>query len=290
MQLPPLVTARLENWQRPVKTNADAAQELSDWVWEKWNAGQWAINLPSDIQADAVALKRRKDTIHPSGTAKIAEELLEAAEAAQVGFNDEIATLGKGNLNKDSFELLQHILHLPIRPVNDYMTAAIKKLEGRVALNEIYPEATSKAIKAELAPYEKALALNSFSGVQFGDRREREIRESLIHKAGCACKKCKKTVDLYNGELHHRDPNKKKFGLDQATIKRVLRKYGHDGGMVRILDEFKKTMLLCRDCHKEVHRDNLKPYFDKAYWPYLDRPKKRENRRLFNTRRLDDVA
>ena len=289
MQLPPIIQDRTANWRTPPTPPIDRQKEFADWVWEKWNIGQLTAPLPYDTYSRALDLKRRKDLLQPTGENKVTEELGEVLEEAPQADKDVVKALAGGKVGLQQFERLQHALGLPMTPLRDYMDAAINKLEGRVALNEAYPQATSKDIKYALGAYETLAGIKAF-GVKFGQRQEREIRESLLHKAGCHCKRCKKTLDLYQSHLHHTNPNKKKFGLDQGTIKRVLRKYGQEGGMVRILEEFKKTVLLCEPCHKTVHKTGERAFFDKAYWPFLDRPRKRENRRLFNTRRLDDVA
>ena len=120
----------------------------------------------------------------------------------------------------------------------------------------------------------------------FTGRREHELRQSLLHKRGCTCAKCRQPVDFYESDLHHTNPDKKRFTLDQRTMGAILDGMGEEKGMLKILDEFAKTILLCRPCHKEVHQQGIKEFFDQAYWPKL----KKLTRKYNKMRGLDEVA
>ena len=99
----------------------------------------------------------------------------------------------------------------------------------------------------------------------FSGQRERKIREDLLHDRGCQCARCKKQVDFYQADLHHTDPRQKRFTLDQRTIGKILDGEGEQRGMIKILKEFAKTILLCRPCHVDVHKTNDPDYFDDDY-------------------------
>ena len=105
--------------------------------------------------------------------------------------------------------------------------------------------------------------------IKFKGRREHDIRQQLLDDKGCTCARCTKTVDFYNTDLHHTNPNKKKFTLDQKTIGAILDGEGMVQGMKKILAETAKTILLCRTCHKAVHANPRKElaYFDPDYRP-----------------------
>lgn len=95
----------------------------------------------------------------------------------------------------------------------------------------------------------------------FSGQRERQLREDLIHKAGCRCKRCGESVDFYQWDFHHTSPKEKRFTLDQETMKSILDGEGEARGLAKIMKEFAKTILLCRPCHKEVHKNNEQEFF-----------------------------
>jgi 5-methylcytosine-specific restriction endonuclease McrA len=104
---------------------------------------------------------------------------------------------------------------------------------------------------------------------QFGGEREHFIRRNLLHDKGCQCAKCLQPVDFYESDLHHTNPNKKRFTLNQGTIKSILDGMGMEKGMKKIQEEADKCILVCRDCHKEIHSKGLKEFFDRDYWPFM---------------------
>ena len=59
--------------------------------------------------------------------------------------------------------------------------------------------------------------------------------------------KCLRCGDnrFYCLDFHHRIPSEKDFSISHA----ISGKYGHD----RILEEIKKCIVLCKNCHSEVH-------------------------------------
>jgi len=74
------------------------------------------------------------------------------------------------------------------------------------------------------------------------DRRKR-IKRILIEKLGGQCCCC--GYDRYDGalEFHHVNPSEKKFSLGKMVSKSL-------GDIVK---EIQKCVLLCSNCHKEVH-------------------------------------
>ena len=98
----------------------------------------------------------------------------------------------------------------------------------------------------------------------FSGWRERQLREDLIHKAGCTCKRCGESVDFYQWDFHHTNQKNKRFTLDQGTMKSILDGEGEVKGLAKIMREFAKTILLCRPCHKEVHKNNESAFFDEV--------------------------
>ncbi len=76
------------------------------------------------------------------------------------------------------------------------------------------------------------------------DKRRKQIRQmSLDYKGGkcqiCGYNKCIRALDF-----HHRDPEKKDFGLSAK---------GYTRSWDSVKTELKKCVLLCSNCHREVH-------------------------------------
>ena len=75
-------------------------------------------------------------------------------------------------------------------------------------------------------------------------KRRKKLREmAREYKGGkcilCGYAKCQRALNF-----HHRDPNQKEFGLSARGITRSWEK---------VRDELDKCILLCANCHMEVH-------------------------------------
>lgn len=75
-------------------------------------------------------------------------------------------------------------------------------------------------------------------------KRRRKIRSITVEYLGgqcmiCQYKKCSAALDF-----HHRDPEQKKFGLSQRGLTRSWE---------RVKTELDKCVLICANCHREVH-------------------------------------
>jgi hypothetical protein len=162
--LPAVVTTRQTNWQANPSVTLEAKQETADWVWEVWNAGRLAVPLPSHIERQAMELKRVKDGVFPSTAGKIKEELQEAASETGAPMTGELYHLALARyISPFMFEDIQNLLGMPIIPAEQYMQAAIWKLQGRVATNQANPKASSEAIKAATKDYETTSARKAFN-------------------------------------------------------------------------------------------------------------------------------
>ncbi len=73
--------------------------------------------------------------------------------------------------------------------------------------------------------------------------RRRGIKRKLIKEAGGKCIKC--GYDKCAGvlEFHHLDPKTKSFNIGKA---------GNSMSLFRLLEEIKKCILLCANCHREI--------------------------------------
>jgi hypothetical protein len=79
---------------------------------------------------------------------------------------------------------------------------------------------------------------------QIQDAQSRRNSKLKINEAhGGCCKRCGYNKTPWAMEFHHRDPKLKKFSLGSNTV-RCLQK---------LFDESKKCILLCANCHREIH-------------------------------------
>jgi hypothetical protein len=81
-------------------------------------------------------------------------------------------------------------------------------------------------------------------------REVRKIKRDEIHKLKQPCVKCGETRP-YVIDFHHIDPSKKEFEPSQIIT----------ASNVRLVNELKKCVCLCRNCHAEFH------------WLYGNKPK-----------------
>lgn len=75
-------------------------------------------------------------------------------------------------------------------------------------------------------------------------KRRKELRQKAINLWGgkckiCGYKKCDKAL-----EFHHIDGKDKEFGISQRGVTRSWKK---------VEQELKKCILICANCHREVH-------------------------------------
>lgn len=74
----------------------------------------------------------------------------------------------------------------------------------------------------------------------------KRAKKRLIEYKGGRCEKCgydKKMSNVY--DFHHIDPNEKEFGIAEGGTIRSLAK---------MKKEVDKCMLLCSNCHREIHQ------------------------------------
>lgn len=80
--------------------------------------------------------------------------------------------------------------------------------------------------------------------VQAVQRRRRKVKQMAIEYKGGCCEKC--GYNKYNEvlEFHHLDPTKKEFGIAYS---------GHCKSWEKVKKELDKCMLVCANCHREIH-------------------------------------
>ena len=86
--------------------------------------------------------------------------------------------------------------------------------------------------------------------------RQRNLKKQMIEYKGGKCERC--GYDRYYGalEFHHIDPDKKDFSLSH------LKRYSFNQ---IIIDELDKCILLCSNCHREIHGEQMN-----SKYPHLD--------------------
>jgi 5-methylcytosine-specific restriction endonuclease McrA len=77
------------------------------------------------------------------------------------------------------------------------------------------------------------------------DKRRRKNKQLLVEYKGGKCERCGYDKCIAALEFHHIDPATKEFGLTGNTY-----------SLVRQKAEADKCMLLCANCHREIHNEN----------------------------------
>lgn len=72
--------------------------------------------------------------------------------------------------------------------------------------------------------------------------------EAIIKRGG-ACEKCGYCKNIAALEFHHKDPNEKEFGIDSRRFSNT--------DLEKLEKELEKCILLCANCHREIHNENL---------------------------------
>lgn len=90
-------------------------------------------------------------------------------------------------------------------------------------------------------------------------QQERALTRKLeiIENKGGKCEICGYDKNIAALELHHLDPDKKSFPLDARHLGNTT--------IEKLLKESDKCVLLCANCHREIHNQHL----DKANMPKL---------------------
>lgn len=143
---------------------------------------------------------------------------------------------GKGTNTKISDVLIEKIkIYYKTHTINEtseefnVSTATVKKYcdNKRVKLNEIEKQK------------------NKVSAVT---KRRRKIKQLAVEYKGGCCVRC--GYNKYFGalEFHHLDPSKKDFSLSAK---------GHCIGWDKVKKELDKCILVCSNCHKEIHGEIL---------------------------------
>lgn len=77
-------------------------------------------------------------------------------------------------------------------------------------------------------------------------KRRDKLKELAIEYKGGCCQKCGYNKCLGALEFHHLDPNEKDFGIAEKGITRSFEK---------LKVELDKCILVCANCHREMHEE-----------------------------------
>lgn len=85
----------------------------------------------------------------------------------------------------------------------------------------------------------------------YAHQKERGLKRKmeLIMARGSKCEKCGYDKNISALEFHHIDPSKKEFPLDIRHLSNT--------SMEKIIEESKKCILVCANCHREIHYEEL---------------------------------
>ena len=75
-------------------------------------------------------------------------------------------------------------------------------------------------------------------------KRRKKIREMAVAYKGGRCERCGYNRVIEVLEFHHRDPSQKDFGISAR---------GYTRSWERVRCELDKCVLLCANCHRELH-------------------------------------
>jgi hypothetical protein len=84
-------------------------------------------------------------------------------------------------------------------------------------------------------------------------RKRKQLKKDLVEYKGGKCEICGYDKCVAAMDFHHKNPEEKDFGLSQD---------GHTKSWESLKNEADKCLLLCANCHRELH-DNLNGYEDK---------------------------
>ncbi len=74
-------------------------------------------------------------------------------------------------------------------------------------------------------------------------RKRKKLKSQLVEYFGGSCKICGYNKCVGALEFHHENPNDKSFGLSSRGLTRSFKK---------ALEEAKKCILVCANCHREI--------------------------------------
>lgn len=93
-------------------------------------------------------------------------------------------------------------------------------------------------------PYKRTYADRREYIKQAVSKRRKKIKSMLVEYKGGKCINCGYNKCIAALDLHHKDDSKKSFGLSLHGLTRSWK---------RVKKEADKCVLICANCHREVH-------------------------------------
>ena len=87
------------------------------------------------------------------------------------------------------------------------------------------------------------------TGISLQSKKGIAIKLKLINESGGCCVKCGYNKNISALEFHHTDSSIKKFTLDSRNLS--------NRSLDRIREEVIKCILVCSNCHQEIHNPHL---------------------------------
>jgi hypothetical protein len=78
-------------------------------------------------------------------------------------------------------------------------------------------------------------------------KRRTKVKKMAVEYKGGKCESCKYDKCIEALDFHHLDPKTKSFGISAGGFSRSWQS---------IKDEADKCVLLCANCHREIHSEN----------------------------------
>ena len=75
-------------------------------------------------------------------------------------------------------------------------------------------------------------------------KRRKKIRQMAVDYKGRKCERCGYDRCIEALEFHHKDPSQKDFGISSQ---------GYTRSWKNVQEELDKCMMLCANCHRELH-------------------------------------
>lgn len=105
----------------------------------------------------------------------------------------------------------------------------------------------------------KEIVLSEYKGTKFCSKncknnygvhkRRKKLKEQSVEYKGGSCQVCGYNRCRSALEFHHLDPNKKDFGIGAS---------GHTRSWEKIKIELNKCIMVCANCHREIHEGIIK--------------------------------
>lgn len=84
--------------------------------------------------------------------------------------------------------------------------------------------------------------------VEAVQKRRQKVKQMSVEYKGGKCEKCGYNKCIAALDFHHINPNEKEFGISFR---------GYTRSWEKVKQELDKCMLLCANCHRELHNNGM---------------------------------